>query len=92
MTSLYILIPLSVALVFLIGMIFWWSVRSGQFDDLEGPAYRMLLDDRDPDTSGHDKPDTSAARVDGAEAGGVHENPDSRAPAGSAHQDENSKG
>lgn len=47
--SLYILIPLSVVLVFAIGMIFWWSVRSGQFDDMEGPAYRLLMDDRDPD-------------------------------------------
>ncbi|WP_114649860.1 cbb3-type cytochrome oxidase assembly protein CcoS [Pseudothauera hydrothermalis] len=46
--SLYILIPLSVVLVFVIGAIFWWSVRSGQFDDLEGPAYRLLMDDRDP--------------------------------------------
>ena len=47
MESLYILIPLSVALVFVIGLIFWWSLRSGQYDDMEGPAYRMLMDDRD---------------------------------------------
>lgn len=47
MESLYILIPLSVVLVFVIGVIFWWSVRSGQYDDMEGPAYRLLLDDRD---------------------------------------------
>ena len=43
--SLYILIPLSVLLVFVIGLIFWWSVRSGQFDDLEGPGFRILVDD-----------------------------------------------
>ncbi len=47
MESLYLLIPISVLLVFIIGLLFWWSLRSGQFDDLEGPAYRMLLDDRD---------------------------------------------
>jgi cbb3-type cytochrome oxidase maturation protein len=46
-SSLYLLIPLSVVLVFLIGALFWWSLRHGQFDDLEGPAYRILLDDRD---------------------------------------------
>lgn len=46
--GLYLLIPLSVVLVFIIGVIFWWSVRSGQFDDMEGPAYRLLIDDRDP--------------------------------------------
>lgn len=45
MDSLYLLIPLSVALVFVIGAVFWWAVRSGQFDDLEGPAHRVLMDD-----------------------------------------------
>jgi len=45
---LYLLIPLSVVLVFLIGAVFWWSLRSGQFDDLEGPAHRILQDDDDP--------------------------------------------
>ncbi len=45
MESLYLLIPLSVVLVFLIGAIFWWSVKSGQYDDMEGPAYRVLMDD-----------------------------------------------
>ena len=38
---------LSVALAFLIGGLFWWSVKSGQFDDLEGPAHRVLDDDDD---------------------------------------------
>lgn len=47
MESLYILVPLSVVLVFVIGIVFWWSLRSGQYDDMEGPAYRMLLDDKD---------------------------------------------
>ena len=45
MDILYLLIPLSVVLVFVIGIIFWWSLKSGQFDDLEGPAYRILMDD-----------------------------------------------
>ena len=48
MEILYLLIPLSVVLVFLIGGIFWWSVRSGQFDDLETPAMRILGDDDPP--------------------------------------------
>jgi cbb3-type cytochrome oxidase maturation protein len=47
MESLYLLIPISVLLVFVIGVLFWWSLRSGQYDDLEGPAYRLLMDDRD---------------------------------------------
>lgn len=45
MDILFLLIPLSVVLVFAVGFAFWWSVRSGQFDDLEGPAHRILDDD-----------------------------------------------
>jgi cbb3-type cytochrome oxidase maturation protein len=42
---LYLLIPLSLLLVVLIVGIFWWTVKSGQLDDLEGPAYRVIMDD-----------------------------------------------
>lgn len=45
MEILILLVPLSVALVLLIGVVFWWSVHSGQFDDLDGPAHRILADD-----------------------------------------------
>lgn len=45
MEILYILIPLSIVLVFLIGIVFRWSLRNGQFDDLEGPGFRVLMDD-----------------------------------------------
>ena len=45
MESIYLLIPISVVLVFGIALAFWWSVRSGQFDDLEGPGFRLLMDD-----------------------------------------------
>jgi len=45
MASVYLLIPISVLLVFGIAFAFWWSVRSGQFDDLEGPAFRILMED-----------------------------------------------
>lgn len=48
MEILYLLIPVSVLLVIVIGAIFWWSVRNGQFDDLEGPGYRVLMDDDKP--------------------------------------------
>lgn len=45
MDILLLLIPMSVVLVLLIGAAFLWSVKSGQFDDLEGPAHRILADD-----------------------------------------------
>lgn len=68
MESLYLLIPVSVLLVFIIGLIFWWSVRQGQFDDLEGPAYRVLMDD-DKASSEADQTDAddrvSRERVEG---------------------------
>lgn len=51
MEILYLLIPLSVALVFLIGAVFWWALKSGQFEDMEGPAHRILMDE---DTPRHD--------------------------------------
>ena len=49
MEALYLLIPLSVILVFLAIWIFLGMSDSGQFDDLEGPALRILLDDAIPD-------------------------------------------
>jgi cbb3-type cytochrome oxidase maturation protein len=48
MEILVLLIPVSVIIVFLIAAVFWWSLKSGQFDDLEGPAYRILMDDDKP--------------------------------------------
>ncbi|MBV8679492.1 MAG: cbb3-type cytochrome oxidase assembly protein CcoS [Aquitalea sp.] len=45
MESLYLLIPLSIVLALVIAVIFWWATRSGQFDDMEGPAHRILMDD-----------------------------------------------
>ncbi len=48
MDILYLLIPLSVVLVLIIGAVFWWAAKSGQFEDLEGPAHRILMDDDSP--------------------------------------------
>lgn len=47
MEVLYLLIPLSLVLVGVIVWIFLWAIRSGQFDDMEGPAHRILMDDDD---------------------------------------------
>ncbi len=48
MEILYLLIPLSLVLLGVIVWIFMWAIGSGQFDDLEGPAHRILLDDETP--------------------------------------------
>lgn len=61
MESIYLLIPISILLVFAIAGVFWWSVRSGQFDDLEGPGFRILMDDdeRPPSVSDQDEKNNS---------------------------------
>jgi len=41
---LYILIPLAAVVAVIVALAFFWSVKSGQFDDLEGPAHRILMD------------------------------------------------
>ena len=48
MESLYLLIPLSVVLAFVIGAFFWRAVDTGQFDDLDGPALSVVADDDTP--------------------------------------------
>lgn len=44
MEVLYLLVPISVVLALIIALAFVLAIRSGQFDDLEGPAYRVLAD------------------------------------------------
>lgn len=48
MSILFLLIPLAVVIMIVAAAFFIWSVRSGQYDDLEGPAHRILMDDDDP--------------------------------------------
>lgn len=47
MTNLFVLLP--VALLLGLGGLaaFLWSVRSGQYDDLDGAAHRILDDDEE---------------------------------------------
>jgi cbb3-type cytochrome oxidase maturation protein len=49
MTVLLFLIPTALALGALGLMAFLWSLRNGQFDDLDGAANRVLLDDDRPE-------------------------------------------
>jgi cbb3-type cytochrome oxidase maturation protein len=50
MDIVFLLVPLSLVLAALIGLVFWWALANGQFDDMEGPAHRVLTDeDRPPD-------------------------------------------
>jgi len=48
MDILYLLIPISVLLVFVIGLIFWWALNHRQFDALDEAAERILHDTDTP--------------------------------------------
>jgi len=48
MEILYLLIPMALALMAVAIGAFLWAIRSGQFEDLEGPAHRILMDEDDP--------------------------------------------
>ena len=47
MEILYLLIPLGLIVLGVAVWGFLWAVKTGQFDDLEGPAHRILMDDDD---------------------------------------------
>ena len=47
MEVLYLLLPISGLFTVVIVGALVWAVKSGQFDDLEGPAYKILMDDED---------------------------------------------
>jgi cbb3-type cytochrome oxidase maturation protein len=61
MESLYLLIPMSLVVVAVIVLILYWAVKSGQFEDLEGPGHSILMDDDVSSTLVIDKssPDSS---------------------------------
>jgi len=57
---LYLLIPVSIALVFVIGAIFWWALNNQQFDSLDEEANRIFLEDDLPKVT--PSPDAPAAK------------------------------
>lgn len=57
MEALYLLIPLSVLLVFVALWIFFRASDNGQFEDLVGPGLRILQDDDKPPLEDSSKTD-----------------------------------
>ena len=47
MESLYLLVPLALLIAAGLIWVFLWAVKSDQFEDLEGPAHRIIMDDDD---------------------------------------------
>ena len=67
MDILYLLIPLAVIIMIVAVAAFMWAVRSGQYEDLEGPAHRILMDDDDPRIP-KSSPDADADRLKGKDS------------------------
>ena len=65
MDALIFLIPLAVGLGLLGLLGFLWSLKSGQFDDLDGAAHRILFDDDDIKPSSRGGGVTPSRRDDG---------------------------
>lgn len=47
MESLYFLIPLSIIVIIVAVLVFFWAVNSGQYDDLDADGEKILFDDED---------------------------------------------
>ena len=47
MNIVFVLIPISLIVVVIIIAALFWAVRSGQYDDMEGPRHQILMDDDD---------------------------------------------
>ncbi len=64
MKIVLVLVPLMLILVALGLLLFSWAVKNGQYDDLDGPAHRILYDDDDdmiPDEAKTDQQKTAEA-------------------------------
>ena len=48
MEVIYGLIPLMIIIGLAMVVVFFWTVKSGQYEDLEGDSNRILMDDDDP--------------------------------------------
>ena len=58
MNVLFVLVPLALGLALAAVVAFRWAVRDGQFDDVDTPALRILLDDvAEPDAPTDPTPD-----------------------------------
>jgi cbb3-type cytochrome oxidase maturation protein len=48
LTTLLFLLGVTLLFVGIAAAGIFWAIRNGQYDDMEGPAQRILMDDDDP--------------------------------------------
>ena len=75
MEILPLLIGISIAAIIAVAGVFVWAVRSGQFDDLDTPAVRILTDDDEPPRHAHGHHGVADETARSAEDGNSIEHP-----------------
>jgi cbb3-type cytochrome oxidase maturation protein len=60
MNVVFALVGVSVVLVIGIAIALLWAIRSGQFEDMEGPAWRVVMDDDRPSPRSDANSDTGS--------------------------------
>ena len=66
MDAVFVLLPLALLIAGIAVALFVWAVRSGQFDDLDTPAVRILFDDEpvNPRKPTETKPESDQDQLD----------------------------
>ncbi len=66
METIFVLLPLALLIAAIAVGLFIWAAKTGQFDDLETPAVRILFEDeepRRPAPAGKDPPETASTKA-----------------------------
>lgn len=64
MEVIYGLIPAMILFGLVMVGVFIWAVKTGQFDDMDGAASRILMDDDDPETTEDEKKESNLDKSD----------------------------
>jgi len=64
MDVIYALIPMMLIFGFLVVVVFIWMAKSGQFDDMDGAANRIFMDDEYPEDTKDRADSTSDSKQD----------------------------
>ncbi|MFC4699429.1 cbb3-type cytochrome oxidase assembly protein CcoS [Glaciecola siphonariae] len=65
MSIIFVLIPLAIIIVSIAVGVFFWAVKSNQFDDLERQGYSILFDDDIKKPNEKEKLNTSTQLIEG---------------------------
>jgi cbb3-type cytochrome oxidase maturation protein len=62
--TVFVLLPLALLIAGIALALFVWAVRTGQYDDLETPAVRILFDDEPAGQAPQNASDAAPSRSD----------------------------